>query len=590
MAAQVSEAYRRIEQLLASDRCVVLDGGVATEIERVAPRELRVSDKDGLWGLGALYHAPYAVLEIHRRYVTAGCDLISTNTWSILNAPGLEMRSPTGRTGLSHWMDAARLGIRLARQATEQAGQAGRCAVAFSLNGDVDSPQKHGTLELLARVFGDDPPDLILMETLSLVRENLTLPAVEIMLKTGLPVWLSFRRCRHGVCGVYGQHWGGPEGDHFGRMARKFEEMGVGALLINCLPVSHVPGMLPWLRDFTDLPLGVYPNLGRYLDPGWKTDERVGPEEYASLAIEWRAEGAQIIGGCCGVGPDHIASAARSLEETRPGISRERRADAHALLGLASSPETTRRSPVPQPWTDEKARVLYPMPFPKIVCDPGVFHPTQGSFLVWKHLFRTGEGNGKRCLDVGCGTGVLAIQMALNGASSVEAIDIQPEAVANTMTNAFRNGVADRVQGKTIDFFAFVPNTPYDLVVASLYQMPVDPMGQLSSHRPIDYWGRNQIDHLLALLPSLLTEYGHALVMQISILGQMRTEEILDAHALQARVIDFSFFPFSPVFLENLAQIRRVEQISDAYHLNFGDHDVMVMYLLEVTRRQSTHS
>ena len=37
---------------------------------------------------------------------------------------------------------------------------------------------------------------------------------------------------------------------------------GVRALLINCLPPDHVPGMLPWLRDFTDLPLGVYPNLG----------------------------------------------------------------------------------------------------------------------------------------------------------------------------------------------------------------------------------------------------------------------------------------------------------------------------------------
>ena len=46
------------------------------------------------------------------------------------------------------------------------------------------------------------------------------------LLDTGLPVWLSFRRCRHGVCGVYGEHWGGPEGDAFGRAARRFEEMG----------------------------------------------------------------------------------------------------------------------------------------------------------------------------------------------------------------------------------------------------------------------------------------------------------------------------------------------------------------------------
>lgn len=108
-----------------------------------------------------------------------------------------------------------------------------------------------------------------------------------------LPVWLGFRRCRHGVCGVFGQHWGGPEGDLFGRAAARFERLGVGALLINCRPADHVPGMVSWLRDFTDMPLGIYPNLGRYLDPGWQFDEKTGPQDYAEMALQWRDEGAQ---------------------------------------------------------------------------------------------------------------------------------------------------------------------------------------------------------------------------------------------------------------------------------------------------------
>ena len=58
---------------------------------------------------------------------------------------------------------------------------------------------------MLSRAFEDDPPDLILLETLSLVRTS-TYATVERLLGTGLPVWLSFRRCRHGVCGVYGEH------------------------------------------------------------------------------------------------------------------------------------------------------------------------------------------------------------------------------------------------------------------------------------------------------------------------------------------------------------------------------------------------
>lgn len=583
MSHAPSATYQRIEQRIAGEKCVILDGGTSTELERLGIKEFRVSDTS-LWGTWGLYQAPYAVLEIHRRYIAAGADIITTNTWGIMNAPKMEARAAvTGSTRPSHWMDIARLGIRLARQAIAEAGKTGKCAVAFSLNGDVEDVERHDTLELLARLFENERPDLILMETLSLIRENLTFPAVEIMLATGIPVWLSFRRCRHGVCGVFGQHWGGPEGDLFGRAARQFEKMGVGALMINCLPIDHVPGMLPWLRDFTDLPLGVYPNLGHYLDPGWKFDEEVGPNEYAALALQWRAEGAQIIGGCCGVSPDHIAAARQKLKRTRPG--RPKTAQISGPL-LEADIATPRRLKAPQPWRDEKGRPLYPLPFPEIVVDAGVFRPTQGSFLVWKHLFASGLGKNQRCLDVGCGSGILTVQLALNGAAHVHALDVQSEAITNTLANAFRNGVADRVTANVIDLYTYQPAARYDLVIASLYQMPVDPLGQITGHRPADFWGRNLLDHLIKLLPRLLADHGMAYVMQISILGQLRTAELFEELGLVGRVIDYAFFHFSPVFYENIEQIRRVEQLSDAYHLRFGEDDVMVMYLLEVKRKQ----
>ena len=101
-------------------------------------------------------------------------------------------------------------------------------------------------------------------------------------------------------------------------------------------------------------------------------------------------------------------------------------------------------------------------------------------------------------------TGLLTVQLARNGAAHVHAIDIDETAVKNTLTNAFRNGVADRVSAHARDLYPWVPEERYDVIVASLYQMPVDPFEQVVTHRPLDYWGRNLIDHLIGLLPQAL--------------------------------------------------------------------------------------
>src|SRR5690606_2483726 len=187
----------------------------------------------------------------------------------------------------------------------------------------IDTPDGPDTVKLLRRVFEEEPPDLVLLETLSVVRPSLE-AVVNELVGTGLPLWLSFRRCRHGLCSVYGQHWGGPEGDAFGRAARRFEGAGVAALLVNCIPPDHVDGTISYLRDFTDLPLGAYPNLGYHTDRGWRSRTGIGSAEYATMALRWRAEGAHIIGGCCGVGPNHMEAARTGLAATPRGSETRR--------------------------------------------------------------------------------------------------------------------------------------------------------------------------------------------------------------------------------------------------------------------------
>lgn len=87
--------------------------------------------------------------------------------------------------------------------------------------------------------------------------------------------------------------------------------------------------------------------------------------------------------------------------------------------------------------------------------------------------------------------------------------------------------------------------------------------------------------HGLALAPG-----GVAYIMQLSILSQQRTAELLQDFGFEARVVDFGFFEFTEVFREREEQIGRVESLSDAYHLKLGNKDVMVAYVLEVTRKK----
>jgi hypothetical protein len=140
------------------------------------------------------------------------------------------------------------------------------------------------------------------------------------------------------------------------------------------------------------------------------------------------------------------------------------------------------------------------------------------------------------------------------------------------------------VTGGDVDLYEWEPEERYDVVVASLYQMPVDPFEE-ATHRPPDFWGRNLLDHLLGLLPRLLAEDGRAFLLQVSILSQVRTAELAEANGLETRVVDVGFFPMSELFLSNREQIARVEQLSDAWHLELGETDVMAAYLLELTRR-----
>ena len=52
--------------------------------------------------------------------------------------------------------------------------------------------------------------------------------------------------------------------------------------------------------------VGVYPNNGFFKKPNWNVIESISPKDYLEEAQQWVDNGAQIIGGCCGISPNHI--------------------------------------------------------------------------------------------------------------------------------------------------------------------------------------------------------------------------------------------------------------------------------------------
>jgi S-methylmethionine-dependent homocysteine/selenocysteine methylase len=304
-------AYRHIESQLAEGECVVLDGGMATELQRLGhgPAAGRPVQSAG-W---ALYQARDQVLEVHRRYVRAGCDVLSTNTWSILEDADSSRGRRPGRGGLPAWTDAARDAIHLARQAIAEGDRRGRCAVGFSLNGSaLAHPPLAGEVDLLTLLWETEPPDLVIIETLATLPDPALLQAIGSVTVTGLPVWVSFRRGGAGLCSDEGDETPDPEPGAFPDALRALERAGIRAAMVNCVPVGCVGAALETLSAATSLPIGCYPRLGRPGPDGWMFGDR-DPAAYGDLAVRWRSAGASIIGGCCGVTPDHVLSARARL-------------------------------------------------------------------------------------------------------------------------------------------------------------------------------------------------------------------------------------------------------------------------------------
>jgi len=301
--------YRKIEDKLKRGDVVILDGGISTEMQHAGyPPELNLGE---LWGVRGLYseRGLAATRDVHRRYLEAGAEVLMTNTFRLDMCPLAErdgrIDAPPGS-----WRSLVKLSVELVRDEARKAGKQDDVAVAFvqARPRTVDPTW----LKELAGLLRDAQPDLMIMEASQEIPADLRFPEYQTLMESGVPLWVGYRRVVGGTVGLYGE-LRERDGDLFQRAAATFEGMGIGAVLVQCLPALSVEGVIPWLRRATSLPLGVYANTGRFANPGWDFSLADTPEEYAAFARTWVEQGAQIIGGCCGIRPAHIQELARTL-------------------------------------------------------------------------------------------------------------------------------------------------------------------------------------------------------------------------------------------------------------------------------------
>ena len=364
----MSDTRDRLEALLR-ERIVVLDGAWGTMLQRAGledadyrgerfadhPREV-AGDPDLL-----NLTRPDVVLDIHRRYLAAGADITTTNTFTATSIG----QADYGLEGVVHELNVA--GARLARQAADEAGDRfvagslGPLNVTLSLSPKVDDPAYRAvTFDQVVESYAEQirglqegGVDLLLIETIFDTLNAKAAIAAARDVAPELPLWISVT-----IVDLSGRTLSGQTVEAFWNSIAEAKPLIVG---VNCS--LGAKEMRPHVEELSRL-AGTYtsshPNAGLPNAFGGYDEQ---PHDTAELLGSFAREGfVNIVGGCCGTTPDHtraIAEAvtgsaaarppgtARSPAIQRPGAVRDR--PRHRLRDDRRAHERHRLGALPPP-------------------------------------------------------------------------------------------------------------------------------------------------------------------------------------------------------------------------------------------------
>ena len=292
---------------------VILDGGMGRELQRSG-----APFRQPEWSALALSEAPDKVIGVHAAFIAAGAQVITSNSYAVVPFHIGEKRF--AREGLALAATAGQLARTAADAAPQPVKVAGSLPPLFgSYRPDLFQPER--VAELLTPLLQGLAPhvDLWLAETQSSIAE---VQAIHALLPAdGKPFWVSFTLRDEEVDETPRLRSGEPVAEAIEAVAK----LGVAAVLFNCSQPEVIGDAVDVAQSVIsrlgqDIAIGAYANAFPPQPKEAKANDGLDelradldPAGYLVWARNWQQRGLSMIGGCCGIGPEHIAELKRNL-------------------------------------------------------------------------------------------------------------------------------------------------------------------------------------------------------------------------------------------------------------------------------------
>ncbi len=300
---------------LKNREIILLDGGVSTEIQKRG-----VSMDEDVWSGIAHRTHPEITLQVHEDYIRSGSQVITANTYS--TARHVLERINMGDQVRSLNEEA----VELARKARDNAAVdevwvAGSISSMAPFNNEEEvavGESVESNYREIAEILAESGVDILILE---MMRETVnSILVIEAALSTGLPVWIGYSAMMaDDGKNVITWRWKNvkskpPTGD-FEELVKETVNLGIDAAGIMHSQVIDTEPALEVMSRHWHGPKLVYAETGKLEKPDWNFKEICTPEKYSEVLKNWvSSHGIQIVGGCCGTGPEHI----RFLKEQLP--------------------------------------------------------------------------------------------------------------------------------------------------------------------------------------------------------------------------------------------------------------------------------